>query len=336
MSTFPPAEGAVPSPERGASEPEGDASPGAERASPVAEGSASVAEGASPVAGGGASVAESSASAVAGAAVRGQEGRPVPSRTHLVLIPSFDTGPLLRETVMAALARWAPVWVVIDGSRDGSQRLLDSLLDPASPQHAPDLRVIELARNSGKGAALLAGLTEALHAGFSHALTMDADGQHPADLIPAFMARSRAEPDAMILGQPVFDQSAPQVRLRGRKVSNALADIETFRLGVADSLFGFRVYPIMPLVQLMLGTRWMRRFDFDVEAVVRLVWHGVRSVNLDAPVRYLRPDEGGVTHFRYGRDNLLLAWMHTRLMAGYLVRRLTGRPPGYLRADRDD
>ncbi len=258
------------------------------------------------------------------------------SPTHLVLIPSFDTGPRLRDTVSAALAQWAPVWVVIDGSRDGSARLLDPLLDRASPEHAPGLRVIALAENRGKGAALLAGLTEALHAGFTHALTMDADGQHPAELIPAFMTRSQAEPDAMILGQPVFDESAPQVRVRGRRVSNVLTNIETFRLGVADSLFGFRVYPIVPLVQLMLGTRWMRRFDFDVEAVVRLVWHGVRPVNVDAPVRYLRADEGGVSHFRYGRDNLLLAGMHTRLMAGYLVRRLTGRPPGYLRRDTDD
>ena len=99
-------------------------------------------------------------------------------------------------------------------------------------------------------------------------------------------------------------------------------------------MFGFRVYPIVPLVQLMPGTRWMRRFDFDVEAVVRLVWHGVRPVNVDAPVRYLRADEGGVSHFRYGRDNLLLAGMHLRLLLGFLLRlpslalrRLAGKPP---------
>ena len=161
------------------------------------------------------------------------------SPTHLVLIPSFDTGPRLRDTVSAALAQWAPVWVVIDGSRDGSARLLDPLLDRASPEHAPGLRVIELAENRGKGAALLAGLTEALHAGFTHALTMDADGQHPADLIPAFMTRSQAEPDAMILGQPVFDESAPQVRVRGRRVSNVLTNIETFRPGLPTRCSAF-------------------------------------------------------------------------------------------------
>ncbi len=250
------------------------------------------------------------------------------SPTHLVLIPSYDSGPALRPTVEAALARWSPVWVVIDGSRDGSSRLLDPLLDPASPTFAPGLRRIELPENRGKGAALLAGLIEARQAGFTHALTMDADGQHPAELIPAFMQRSQAAPDAMVLGRPVFDASAPLVRVRGRRISNTLADVETFRVGIGDSLFGFRVYPIAPLVQLMLGTRWMRRFDFDVEAVVRLAWLGVRPIVVDAPVRYLSAAEGGVSHFHYVRDNLLLSGMHARLMAGYVRRLLGGRRPG--------
>ena len=245
--------------------------------------------------------------------------------TRLVLIPSYNTGPKLLDTVRSALARWPAVWVVIDGSRDGSDRLLDPLRDPAAPEHAPGLRVIRLASNEGKGAAVLAGLVPALQAGFTHALTMDSDGQHPADLIPAFMARSEARPDAMILGRPVFDASAPAIRVRGRRISNRFADIETFGAGVGDSLYGFRVYPIAPLVQLMLGTRWMRRFDFDVEAVVRLVWHGVPPINVDAPVRYLSAAEGGVSHFHYGRDNLLLAGMHARLLGGYLVRLATGR-----------
>ncbi len=244
---------------------------------------------------------------------------------HLVLIPSYNTGPKLLDTVRSALANWSPVWVIIDGSTDGSGALLRTLLDPQHPDYAPGLRVMTLERNAGKGAALLLGLTEALQAGYSYALTMDSDGQHPAELIGEFMARSAAEPDAMILGRPVFDASAPALRVRGRKVSNWFADVETFGAGVGDSLYGFRVYPIAPLVQLMTASRWMRRFDFDVEAVVRLVWHGVRPINIDAPVRYLRQEEGGVSHFHYVRDNLLLAGMHTRLLGGYLIRLLTGR-----------
>jgi glycosyltransferase involved in cell wall biosynthesis len=207
------------------------------------------------------------------------------------------------------------VWVVLDGSRDGSRERLAPLAAAD-----PGLRVLELAVNSGKGAAVLHGLRAAAAAGFTHALTMDADGQHPAALIPEFMAASQAAPDALVLGVPVFDASAPAVRVRGRKVSNWWANLETLWSGIGDSLFGFRVYPIAPLEQVMARTPWMRRFDFDVEAAVKLVWAGLRPVNRPAPVRYLRPEEGGVSHFRYVRDNLLLSWMHVRLMLGFIAR----------------
>ena len=177
-----------------------------------------------------------------------------------------------------------------------------------------------LPHNQGKGAVVLHGLEQALAAGYTHALTMDSDGQHPADLIPAFMARAAERPDTMILGRPVFDASAPLLRVRGRRVSNGWTNLETLGACVADSLYGFRVYPIAPLAAVMRGQRWMRRFDFDTEAVVRLAWRGVKPVNVDAPVKYLSADEGGVSHFRYGRDNALLTWMHTRLMVEFVLR----------------
>jgi glycosyltransferase involved in cell wall biosynthesis len=238
-----------------------------------------------------------------------------PSKSHLVLIPSYNTGPILVDTVRAARAYWDPVWVVLDGSTDGSRERLAPLAAAD-----PGLRVLELAHNSGKGAAVLHGIRAAAAAGFTHALTMDADGQHPPALIPEFMAVSQAAPAALVLGLPVFDASAPAVRVRGRKVSNWWANLETLWSGIGDSLFGFRVYPIAPLERVMARTPWMRRFDFDVEAAVKLVWAGLRPINRPAPVRYLRPDEGGVSHFRYVRDNLLLSWMHLRLMIGFLIR----------------
>lgn len=254
---------------------------------------------------------------------------PPASATHLVLIPSYDTGAKVYETVAAARAAWTPVWVVVDGSRDGTGAGLQAMA-----AQDPGLRVFVLPVNQGKGAAVLHGLEQAAAAGYTHALTMDADGQHPADLIPAFMRASQARPEAMVLGRPVFDASAPLLRVRGRRVSNWWTNLETLGAGVADSLYGFRVYPVAPLVAVMRGQRWMRRFDFDTEAVVRLAWRGVKPVNLDAPVKYLTAAEGGVSHFHYGRDNLLLSWMHTRLMIGFVLRlplllwrRATGRPP---------
>ncbi|HEX4262027.1 MAG TPA: glycosyltransferase family 2 protein [Acetobacteraceae bacterium] len=241
-------------------------------------------------------------------------GRPA-CRSRLVLIPSYDTGPRLAETVRAALDAWSPVWVVVDGSTDGSDAALGT---PAAG--ITGLRVLRLPANRGKGAAVRHGLLAAQAAGFTHALTMDADGQHPAASIAPFMAASAASPDAMILGRPVFDASAPALRVRGRRISNWFADAETLRAGIGDCLCGFRVYPIAPLLAVMASTRWMRRFDFDPEAAVRLCWRGVRPVSLPVPVRYFAAEAGGVSHFRYGRDNLLLTWMHVRLVAGAAAR----------------
>jgi glycosyltransferase involved in cell wall biosynthesis len=251
------------------------------------------------------------------------------SRTHLVLIPSYDTGERLFSTVSAARAQWNPVWVVIDGSTDGTGERLAKIA-----KTDPGLKVWLLPRNKGKGAAVLHGLRAAREAGYTHALTMDSDGQHPADLIPAFMRASEVRPEAMVLGRPVFDASAPLLRVRGRRVSNGWTQLETLFAGIGDSLYGFRVYPVDGLIAVMQRQPWMRRFDFDTEAAVRLAWRGVKPINIDAPVKYLSAEEGGVSHFRYGRDNALLTWMHARLMVEFvsrlpslLWRKLRGAPP---------
>lgn len=237
------------------------------------------------------------------------------SRSHLILIPSYNPGRKVDETVRAARRLWNPVWVVDDGSRDGStERLL------AMAAQDSGLRVWVLPRNQGKGAAIFYGVKHAMAAGFTHVLTMDADGQHAPDCIPAFMAESMRQPAAMILGVPIFDASAPALRVRGRRVSNWFANLETLWSGIGDSLFGLRVYPIAALWRVMHRQLWMRHFDFDPEAVVRLRWRGVKAVNLPAAVRYFRAEQGGVSHFHYLRDNALLTWMHLRLLLGFLLR----------------
>ena len=235
------------------------------------------------------------------------------SATHLVLIPSYDTGPVLRPTVEAALAAWRPVWVVIDGSTDGSERPLLELT-----RREPGLRILVSPENEGKGAAVLRGATAAAAAGFTHALLMDSDGQHPAESIRSFMTASAADPAAMILGRPVFGPEAPRVRRWGRQLSVGLAALEVFGPGIADPLFGFRLYPLAPLLEVFRATRGGRRFDFDHETAVRMFWRGVRPRNLAAPCRYLPSSAGGVSHFRYGRDNVRLVGMHVRLLAALL------------------
>lgn len=241
--------------------------------------------------------------------------RTLPSSSHIVLIPSYNAGSKVYETVAQARAHWSPVWVVVDGSTDGTAAALQDMA-----ARDDGLRVFVLPQNQGKGAAVLYGLDQAAQQGYTHALCMDSDGQHPANLIEAFMACSQATPAAMVLGVPVFDASAPALRVWGRKISNWWANLETLWAGIGDSLYGFRVYPVDPLRSVMRGQRWMRRFDFDPEAAVRLCWQGVPPINLPAPVKYLQAHEGGVSHFNYRRDNLLLTWMHIRLMVGFVLR----------------
>jgi glycosyltransferase involved in cell wall biosynthesis len=238
------------------------------------------------------------------------------SPSHLVIIPSFNTGARLLDTVRAALAQWKPVWVVVDGSTDGSH---GSIVELA--RQVPDLRVIQSPRNRGKGAAVLAGAEAALALGFTHALVMDADGQHPADRIGDFMHASATAPEAMILGRPEFGPEAPALRLQGRKLSVGLVRFEIMGPGIDDPLFGFRVYPLAPLVRAMHRTRGARRYDFDPEIAVRLFWSGTPTRQLAARCRYLSAAEGGISHFHYVRDNVRMIWLHTRLITELLLWR---------------
>lgn len=233
-----------------------------------------------------------------------------------VLIPSYNSGPLLRRTLAGVLAAWDDVFVVIDGSSDGSDRELEKLAEGTTAR----LRVHRLPENRGKGAAVSEGITLAGREGFTHVLAMDADDQHPADHIARFMATGETHPEALVLGRPVFEASAPSLRVQGRKVSNWWANLETCGWGMHDSLFGMRLYPIAPLEEVFSETRFARRFDFDPEVAVRLCWKGVPVINLPTPVKYLNAEEGGISQFRYLRDNALLTSMHIRLVFGFLLR----------------
>ncbi len=238
------------------------------------------------------------------------------SPTHLVILPTYNTGPRLREVVTEVRRHWAPVLVVVDGSTDGSAEFLRELA-----QADARLTVLVLPHNSGKGAAVLAGAQAAVARGFTHALVMDADGQHPAASIVEFMAASQRQPEALVLGRPVFPANTPAARRQGRKLSIWIVHVELLGAGIDDPLFGFRVYPLAPLLAVLGKQHGGRRYDFDTEAAVRLAWAGVPPVNVSAPVRYFSRAEGGVSHFHYLRDNLTLVGMHVRLLTELLFWR---------------
>ncbi|HRJ73483.1 MAG TPA: glycosyltransferase family 2 protein [Terrimicrobiaceae bacterium] len=239
--------------------------------------------------------------------------KPVAGR--LVILPSFNSGSLLVQTARAVLETGAPVWVVLDGSTDTSVREIQEL-----SASVPGLKVITLEKNHGKGGAALIAMEAASRAGYTHALIMDADGQHPAASIPEFFALSERDPAAMILGVPVFGPDAPAERVKGRRVGNGFTHLETLWGGIEDSLFGFRLYPLEPALAIMHSIASARRFDFDTELAVRMFWSGIRPINRPVPVTYPPRQDGGVTHFRYLRDNLLLARTHARLCVLLLPR----------------
>ncbi|MGJ8654543.1 MAG: glycosyltransferase family 2 protein [Opitutaceae bacterium] len=231
------------------------------------------------------------------------------SATHLVVIPSYNTGPRLKGTVLDALEHWKHVWVVVDGSDDGSDLVLDELTDLHS-----GFRVIRKSKNGGKGSGVLHAAEMALESGFTHALVMDADGQHPGDSIEPLMLMSQQDGNTVVMGQPIFGPEVPKARLYGRRLTIFWTELETLYAGLGDTLFGMRVYPLAPLCKVMHATGFARGYDFDPEVAVRLVWEGVRPVQLPVPVRYFTEEEDGVSHFHYLRDNVKLTALHFRLM----------------------
>lgn len=238
-----------------------------------------------------------------------------PQTMHGIIIPSYNSGALLKETLHDVLGTGIPVIVVIDGSTDSS------VGDAESIAHASaKLEIIRLPNRTGKGGAILAGLEKAQTRGWTHAAVFDADGQHDAADIPRFMEASRANPDSMILGLPVFGPDAPLARVLARRLGNFLAHMETRSKAIGDSLFGFRVYPVRPVLDIMRGMRAGRGFDFDTRMAVQLCWSGLVPVNVRTCVRYL-PRNRGISHFSYVRDNILLARTHVELLLRSLLRR---------------
>lgn len=228
----------------------------------------------------------------------------------LLLIPSYNTGPVLMETVKEALAATSvPVCVVVDGSTDQSEASLRGLA-----ASEPRLCVVVKKINEGKGAAVRTGLEKSLGIGYTHVLVMDADGQHPAPDIDKFFDLAEENPEAMILGQPIFDENVPFERLYGRKLSVLMVQFEVMSRAIGDPLYGFRVYPIAPLLEVMAKPGRSNRYDFDPEVAVRLNWRGVPAVKVGAPVKYIEKEQGGISHFHYLRDNLRFIALHVKLV----------------------
>jgi len=233
----------------------------------------------------------------------------------VALIPVYNHAATLPVVVEAVRAAGLPCLLVDDGSEAGCAAVMDKLVAASAGDGGVSL--IRLARNGGKGAAVAAGLRRALELGYTHALQIDADGQHDFLAISRFVDASRAQPDTLIGGLPVYEADAPKSRLYARWVMRIWVWINTLSTSIPDAMCGFRVYPLRASVELLNAEALGRRMDFDPEILVRLFWRGVPMRWLPVTVNY---PKNGISHFKLVRDNLLLSWMHTRLFWGMLWR----------------
>jgi len=227
------------------------------------------------------------------------------------VIPVYNHHVRLERVVAALRAHELPVILVDDGSDATTRNVLDTL------SALPGVSCLRLPQNRGKGAAVMAGIAHAGDAGYTHALQVDADGQHDLDDVPRLLALARAHPRRLVSGCPQYDDSVPAVRFYGRYLTHGLVWLDTLSLSLRDTMCGFRVYPVAPSLALARRVRIGRRMDFDTDIMTRLYWAGTESLFVPTRVRY---PEGGVSHFRMVADNVRMTWLHLRLFAGMWPR----------------
>jgi glycosyltransferase involved in cell wall biosynthesis len=229
-----------------------------------------------------------------------------------VVIPIYDHGSTIHALVSRLQAHGVPIYIVDDGSHEATRAELERVV-----RDFPRVRLHRLEKNSGKGTAMKHALRWARDEGMSHALQIDADGQHDPRDLPRFFARAAERPEALIVGEPLFDASAPKARLYGRRLTNFWVCIETLSMAVKDSQCGFRLYPLAAACGLIERAALPRRMSFDIAIVVRLAWEGTPVENLPTKVIY---PPGGLSHFDMLADNVRISLLHTLLVFGMLRR----------------
>ncbi|MDR2711194.1 MAG: glycosyltransferase family 2 protein [Burkholderiales bacterium] len=233
----------------------------------------------------------------------------------VALVPVYNHAATVGAVVRSLHALALSVILIDDGSDAECATTLDALA--ATSKAEAEIVLIRLSRNGGKGGAVIAGLREAQARGYSHALQLDADGQHDTEALPRFLDAMRNVPQAVIVGYPRYDESVPAGRLLGRYATHVWVWINTLSRRILDSMCGLRIYPLDATLPVLDTMPQQSRMEFDTEILVRLDWAGVPICNLPISVRY-PPD--GVSHFRLWRDNARISWMHTRLFFGMLWR----------------
>ncbi|MDO3387793.1 glycosyltransferase family 2 protein [Gilvimarinus sp. SDUM040013] len=234
-----------------------------------------------------------------------------PTFSACVVIPVYNHAHLVGPALRHLRAQGIACILVNDGGDDAASDQLKAL----SVETASEL--IEQYPNGGKGSAVLLGMHHAYNLGYSHAVQIDADGQHCVEDVAVFIARAQTQPEAVVAGIPQYDASVPKHRLYSRYITHFWVWVETLSLDIKDSMCGFRVYPLAPVIALARDVKIGERMDFDTEILVRLYWRGLDVISV--PTKVIYPEQG-VSNFRIWGDNIAISWMHTKLVAGMLLR----------------
>lgn len=230
-----------------------------------------------------------------------------------IVVPFYNHEHAIARTLERLRPHGLPCWVVDDGSSAESAAVLDDVM----ANEAQWVKLLRHQPNQGKGAAVMRGCEAAATAGYTHAVQVDADGQHDAADIPKLLTLARQNPQALVTGVPIYDNSVPKGRLYGRYITHFWVWLHTFSFEIKDSMCGFRVYPLAASIAVWREGAISQRMEFDTEIMVRMHWHGTRVLSM--PTRVTYPLDG-VSHFNMLRDNLRISWMHTRLFFGMLQR----------------
>jgi len=229
----------------------------------------------------------------------------------VILIPCYNHGNTVPALLDSLESAGLPVLIVDDGSELETTQIL------AQEGSRDFVEVLTLPENAGKGVAVIAGFRRAAERGFSHAVQVDADGQHDVGALPALLKLSRNYPTDLISGKPRYDESVPKSRQYGRYISHVWVWIETLSLNITDSMCGFRAYPLLETLASVDRKAPGQRMDFDTEIMVRMYWAGCTIRFLEVGVMY---PENGISHFDVRLDNIRITRMHTRLFFGMLPR----------------
>lgn len=232
----------------------------------------------------------------------------------VVVIPVYNHDRYLPKLVDAIVELKLPCILVDDGSEASCAAVIDDIV----ARHSTNgVQLVRLQINQGKGGAVVAGIHRAAAEGFTHALQVDADGQHTISDAPALIEMARANPEALVTGQPLFDASVPKNRLYLRYLTHYMVSINTLNFTLRDAMCGFRVYPVKSFLALEKAAPLGRRMDFDIEVLVRLDWDGVPILMKKTAVRY---PMDGVSHFRLWSDNARITRLHIRMCFGMMRR----------------